>query len=90
MINWDDPDYKSAGHFYALVKSVSVKCADPETPSANDTSYVYESNASTPSIAMSNHSTLLNGARRTMMVGSSMDLTLGLVAVGGAVVAMLV
>ena len=39
---------------------------------------------------MSNHSTLLNGARRTMMVGSSMDLTLGLVAVGGAVVAMLV
>ena len=39
---------------------------------------------------MSNHSTLLNGAGRTMMVGSSMDLTLGLVAVGGAVVAMLV
>ncbi|KAL1661620.1 glycoside hydrolase family 16 protein [Schizophyllum commune] len=89
-INWDDPDYTSAGHFYALVKSVSVKCADPETPSANDTSYIYESNASTPSIAMSNHSTLLNGAGRTMMVGTSMDLTLGLVAVGGAVVAMMI
>lgn len=65
MINWDDADYKSAGHFYALLKSVSVKCGDTETPGPNITSYIYDSNSSTPSILMSNHTTLLNGGFRT-------------------------
>lgn len=68
MINWDDPDYTSAGHFYALVSSVSVQCADsnPSNPDSNITSYVYGSNSSTdtPSVAFSNQSILLSGANR--------------------------
>jgi beta-glucanase (GH16 family) len=62
MINWNDPDYVSAGNFYALVSSVTVKCGD--APGPNITSYVYGSNttASTPSISFSNRSTLVNAA----------------------------
>jgi beta-glucanase (GH16 family) len=64
MINWHDPDYIAAGHFYALVSSVTVKCADPQPAGPNMTSYVYGSNITTdtPDIAYSNHSTLLNAA----------------------------
>jgi len=64
MINWNDPDYKSAGNFYARVQSVTVKCADPTRPGVNITSYVYGANTSqlTPGISFSNRSTLLNGA----------------------------
>ncbi|KAK2461213.1 hypothetical protein APHAL10511_006740 [Amanita phalloides] len=62
MINWNDPDYESAGHFYAEVQSVQVQCADPVAPSSNVTSYVYQSNnADNPSIAFSNASTLISG-----------------------------
>lgn len=47
-----------------MVKSVSVKCGDPEKPGANMTSYVYGANetTNTPSVAFSNQTTLLNGA----------------------------
>lgn len=64
MINWNDPDYKAAGHFYALVSSVSVTCSDSSTEPVNTTSYIYGSNssASTPSVAFSNESTV-NSAR---------------------------
>ncbi|KAH9975320.1 glycoside hydrolase family 16 protein [Lactifluus volemus] len=64
MINWKDADYQSAGHFYALVKSVDVQCTNSTPPRQNITSYVYGSNSSalTPNIAFSNQSTLLNGA----------------------------
>ena len=31
LIDWNDPDYKAAGHFYALVESVSVACADSKS-----------------------------------------------------------
>jgi len=64
MINWNDPDYKSAGNFYVRVQSVTIKCADPKRPAANITSYVYGPNTSdsTPSIAFSNRSTLLSDA----------------------------
>jgi len=64
MINWDDPDYKSAGHFYAMVESVDIQCADPTTPSSDITSYVYGANSSTmtPSVTFSNQSILLNAA----------------------------
>ena len=60
MINWNDPDYVAAGHFYALVSSVSIECADPTPPASDVTSYVYGSNSSqfTPSIAFSNESTI--------------------------------
>lgn len=65
LINWNDPDYTSAGHFYAMVSSVTIKCADATTPSSNITSYVYGANSSamTPSVAFSNASTMVNGAR---------------------------
>lgn len=64
MINWQDPDYQSAGHFYALLKSVDLQCADPAPPDPKDTSYVYGANSSalTPSVTFSNQSISTNGA----------------------------
>ncbi|PFH50606.1 glycoside hydrolase family 16 protein [Amanita thiersii Skay4041] len=63
MIDWNDPDYKSAGHFYARIQSVTVKCSDPVAPGPNITSYVYSSNSTKePAVSYSNKSTLLNGA----------------------------
>lgn len=81
MINWQDPDYRSAGevidslvitsalnmhlgHFYALLKSVEVQCANPTPPSPKDTSYIYGANSTalTPSVTFSNQTTLANGA----------------------------
>jgi len=87
MINWNDPDYVSAGHFYALVKSVSIKClgSQPVAANSNITSYVYGGNRSdtAPSIIYSNRTTLLNAASGrfgTPVVGSvgGMMLALGM------------
>jgi len=72
MINWNDPDYQSAGHFYARINSISVKCANSSNMPANSniTSYVYggnnassssSSNHNIPTILFSNRTTLLNG-----------------------------
>lgn len=60
MIDWNDPDYVAAGHFYALVSSVSIECLDPTTPAADVTSYIYGTNSSqfTPSVSFSNESTI--------------------------------
>ncbi|KAF5361620.1 hypothetical protein D9758_007371 [Tetrapyrgos nigripes] len=72
MINWDDPDYKSAGHFYALVKQVKVECNEANilngTMQADTTGYVYGANASSqqPGVAYTNGSTLINGASPMM------------------------
>ncbi|KAI3605291.1 cell wall glucanase [Moniliophthora roreri] len=72
MIDWNDPDYKAAGQFYALVKSIQIQCSDPQPPSPNSniTSYIYGTNSTTdtPSIAFSNASVLLNGALRGVEV----------------------
>ncbi|KAJ7118681.1 glycoside hydrolase family 16 protein [Mycena crocata] len=64
LIDYSDPDYVSAGHFYALIKSVNITCADPAAPGADVTAYVYGANSSTntPSVALSNATTNLNGA----------------------------
>ncbi|KAJ8507677.1 hypothetical protein ONZ45_g9967 [Pleurotus djamor] len=80
MINWDDPDYKSAGNFYTLVKSVSIKCSDPTKPGPNITSYVYGANATanTPAIAFSNKTTSLNGAGSLRPVGAGLGGLLGM------------
>jgi len=84
MINWNDPDYQAAGHFYALVNSVSIQCADAQNVSAipNITSYVYGGNASNhniPIILLSNRTTLLKGsAGRAVPLQGGMMLTLGL------------
>lgn len=52
------------GHFYAVVKSISVKCMDVQKSNTNTTSYVYtnSSDHSSPQISLSNRSTLLNAA----------------------------
>jgi len=83
MINWNDPDYKAAGQFYALVNSVTIKCtnAQPVTAGSNITSYVYggsKNTSTTPTIVYSNHTTLLNGADRMVPAVGGM---------GGALVA---
>ncbi|PFH50607.1 glycoside hydrolase family 16 protein [Amanita thiersii Skay4041] len=63
LIDWNDPDYKSAGHFTAKIQSVTVKCADPVAPAPNVTSYIYNSNSTKePTVSFSSKSTLLNGA----------------------------
>ncbi len=64
LINWDDPDYKSAGHFYALVESVSITCADSKANPSDAQSYVYGKNTSafSPQIAVSNETTVNSGA----------------------------
>ena len=87
MINWNDPDYKSAGHFYASVNKVTIKCSTAFVPtSANITSYIYggsKNQSSTPTITYSNHSTLLNGTNRLVPAlvadGLSFAFFLGLV-----------
>ncbi|KAF8918651.1 glycoside hydrolase family 16 protein [Mucidula mucida] len=89
MIDWSDPDYTSAGHFYALVKSVQIKCGDPQAPGENITSYVYGTNSSTdtPAIAFTNASTLINGAAG--VYGEAVKVN-GLLTVGLLVAALLV
>ncbi|THU87755.1 glycoside hydrolase family 16 protein [Dendrothele bispora CBS 962.96] len=69
MINWDDSDYQSAGHFYALVKQITIQCNDQQsangtTKQSDTTGYVYGSNSTSeqPSVAFTNSSTLINGA----------------------------
>jgi len=91
MINWNDPDYASAGHFYMRVRSVEVTCAPQSSssssnssiPSGNITSYVYGANSSalTPSVKLSNASTLENGAVGGMRMGMGWSVVLGVVGV---------
>ncbi|KAI0697054.1 concanavalin A-like lectin/glucanase domain-containing protein [Cytidiella melzeri] len=78
MINWADPDYVSAGHFYALVQSVSIKCSDPESEPADTSSYVYGKNTSldTPSVAFSNLSTINAARGLSGLSGESIILTI--------------
>jgi len=71
MINWDDADYKAAGHFYTVVNKVTITCTNAQTVAAgsNITSYVYggtKDQSKTPTILYSNHSTLLGGAGRSV------------------------
>ncbi|KAJ7060985.1 glycoside hydrolase family 16 protein [Mycena amicta] len=64
LIDYNDPDYVSAGHFYALLQSVNITCADPTKPAGDITGYVYGANASadTPSVALTNLTTNINAA----------------------------
>ena len=86
MINWNDPDYTAAGHFYTLVKGVNITCHDPASASApaDTQSYVYGKNSSsfTPSVAFSNLTTI-NGAAGSL---GGVKNVLGLWTVGSAVV----
>jgi len=64
MINWSDPDYLAAGHFYAFVDSVSIKCSTALAVAPDSTSYVYGANDTSgiPTILATNQTTTLNGA----------------------------
>ena len=64
LINWNDSDYEAAGHFYTLIKSVSIQCADPASPNSTDTSYAYTTNVSTntPGVTFSQADIVVNGA----------------------------
>ncbi|TFL04720.1 glycoside hydrolase family 16 protein [Pterulicium gracile] len=64
MIDYEHEDYKSAGQFYTLVKSIEIKCADTQPTTGNITSYVWgaDSTSQSPVVIYSNSSTLLNGA----------------------------
>jgi len=79
MINWSDPDYVSAGHFYALVQSVSVTCTGTQTvaPGSDLVSYVYGGNrsATVPTILYTNSSTMENAA--SGMFGSPLGGSMG-------------
>jgi beta-glucanase (GH16 family) len=85
MINWNDPDYVSAGRFSATVSSVSVKCADSATI-GNMTGYVYGSNSttSTPNITLSTESTLLAGSSSSTSSSGTTSKIGKYAAIGGA------
>ena len=87
MIDWSDPDYIAAGHFYMLVQSVTVKCADPTPPGPDVTSYIYGKNKTSeiPSIFLGNQMTILNDARAAL--GSGLQFRGALVVVAGLMLA---
>jgi len=64
LIDYNSPDYKSAGHFYALIQSINVTCNDPVKPGADVTGYIYGANATTntPAVALTNVTTNINAA----------------------------
>ncbi|KAJ7185785.1 glycoside hydrolase family 16 protein [Mycena filopes] len=88
LIDYNDPDYVSAGHFYALLNSVNITCADPSPLASDVTGYVYGANVSTntPSVALTNHTTNLNGAPSlTGRAGAGLRSVLALAVAAGVV-----
>ncbi|KAG6901980.1 hypothetical protein C0995_005939 [Termitomyces sp. Mi166 len=90
MIKWNDPDYQAAGHFYAIVRSITIECSDSAKRKVGVTAYTYGSNASslTPGVKSINASTLLsavgNGAdiivRKSYSARATMAIMVGLIA----------
>jgi len=79
LIDWNDPDYVSAGgHFYAFVKSVSVKCADGVSAAspalavpAGAQGYIYGQNVSgVPAVLTTNASTIIGAAGRGVVLSA--------------------
>lgn len=72
MINWNDPDYKAAGHFYMQVKKLVVDCniSGNLAPPADALTYVYGANVSgIPSVAYSNESAMSAAPPPTYIFG---------------------
>lgn len=73
LVNWDSPDVKANGYYYALFKDVNVECYDPPS-GANVTgskAYIYTSSAGTnASVAETNDKTVLKSLLGT---GTDMD-----------------
>jgi beta-glucanase (GH16 family) len=82
MIDWSNSDYQSAGHFYAIVQEVDVKCATVDAVQNDTTSYTYGANATTdePAIELSNAS--LSGAV-SVLKGAKVSIG-GMLALAGA------
>jgi len=74
MIDWNSPDYAAAGHYYALVKNVTVQCATNSAAGAvpaGAVSYVYGQNVSgVPSVLASNESSVTGAAPRAVAAGA--------------------
>ncbi|KAF9010223.1 glycoside hydrolase family 16 protein [Cyathus striatus] len=85
MINWEDDDYKSAGQFYALVKSITIKCSDTDARPTNTTSYIYAKDVSTNDLAVSfsNRTTLLNNAPASVRAGGPTGILFAFILFGG-------
>lgn len=89
MIDWNNADYKAAGHFYAMIKKVEVACYTDANiaPAVGDVSYVYGANVSgVPAIAFSNQTSMdaapglyLTGLRGLAPLGAALALALGAV-----------
>lgn len=49
LIDWNSPDIKNAGYFYAMVNEIKVQCYDPPAGAkvSGKTSYIYDSAAGT-------------------------------------------
>ncbi|MCJ1248860.1 hypothetical protein MMC30_006081 [Trapelia coarctata] len=49
LVDWNSPDIKNAGYFYAMVNEVNVQCYDPPAGAkiSGKTSYIYDSTAGT-------------------------------------------
>jgi len=84
MINWQDPDYISQGHFSTIVKSVTIQCSSETAATvanngslpANAQSYVYTTNDTTshriPRVFVSNESTNVNAASLRFSPGETL------------------
>jgi beta-glucanase (GH16 family) len=85
MINWADPDYIAAGHFYMLLNSVTVNCSTAIPVPSNDISYVYGANSSgVPTVQASNLTTINAGESPVvsyLTFGSLLGAVLALLAV---------
>ena len=89
MIDWNDPDYQSTGHFYSLIKSVTIDCTDLTSADANTTSYVYTSNDTNPAITFSNASTMVDGALTLGAVDVRLPTLFSAVLVGLALISLI-
>ncbi|KAH7104561.1 concanavalin A-like lectin/glucanase domain-containing protein, partial [Auriculariales sp. MPI-PUGE-AT-0066] len=72
MIDWNNADYKAAGHFYVQIKKVQVQCnvAGELAPPADALSYVYGQNVSgNPSVSFSNQSSMTSAAPSAYVLG---------------------
>lgn len=70
-INWNDPDYKAAGHFYSTIKKVQVECAKTGIGAAKpgDVSYVYGPNVSGIPQAFSSNQSAVSAAAAVFATG---------------------
>lgn len=68
LIDWNSPDVKNAGYFYAQVKEVSIQCYDPpsDAKGSGKTSYTYDDAAAMEdNVELSDDQTVLKSMQAT-------------------------